>query len=118
MVLETTDPPSDEHRQREILNALIEPTLNNNRLCSSGFSRMPHDDSFLPFGDARDSDSDSHSTNDLPPELRRAGRDAYRRGWESYREADCPFGLEDKAMLVWFSFNRGSAQNAFTVGKN
>lgn len=79
---------------------------------------MPHENSFLPFGSEQDSDSEDHPIHDLPPGLRRAGRDAYRRGWEEYRKADCPFGLEDKAMLVWFSFSCGSAQNAITVGKN
>lgn len=77
---------------------------------------MHHDDSFLPFGSA--SDPGEFSIEDLPTGLRRAGRDAYRRGWEEYRKADCPFGLEDRAMIVWFSFNCGSAQQALTVGRN
>lgn len=75
-------------------------------------------DSFLPFGPAGNPDSEDLSIEDLPPKLRRAGRDAYRRGWDGYRKADCPFGPEDKAMLVWFLFSRGHAQNAVTVGKN
>ncbi len=79
---------------------------------------MSRNDSFLPFGSGQDSDSEGHSINDLPPGLRRAGRDAYRRGWEEYRKANCPFGSDDKAMLVWFSFNRGSAWDALTVTRN
>lgn len=79
---------------------------------------MFHDDSFLPFGPAANSDSEDLSNENLPPGLRRAGRDAYRRGWEEYRKADCPFGPEDKAMLIWFSFSRGSAQKALTASKN
>lgn len=79
---------------------------------------MSRNNSFLPFGSARDSDSESPPINDLPPGLRRAGRDAYRRGWDEYRKADCPFGSDDKAMLVWFSFSLGGAEEAFTIGKN
>jgi hypothetical protein len=79
-------------------------------------TKMFHDASFLPFG--LSSESEGHSTEDLSPELRRAGREAYRRGWEEYRRADCPFGPEDKAMLIWFSFGKGGAQNALTVGRN
>ena len=79
---------------------------------------MFQNDSFLPFGSATNSDSEDLSLDDLPPGLRRAGRDAYRRGWEEYRKADCPFGTEDKAMLVWFSFSRGSGRKALTASKN
>lgn len=79
---------------------------------------MLNSDSFLPFGPAANHDSEPLSIEDLPPELRRAGRDAYRRGWDRYRKADCPFGLEDKAMLVWFLFSRGRARNALTVSRN
>lgn len=79
---------------------------------------MLNSDSFLPFGPAANHDSEDLSIEDLPPELRRAGRDAYRRGWDGYREADCPFGLEDKAMLVWFLFSQGRARNALTVSRN
>jgi hypothetical protein len=78
---------------------------------------MSHD-SFLPFGPAAHSDTGDLSVEDLPPELRRAGREAYRRGWEGYRKADCPFGPEDKAMLVWFLFNGGRGQDALSVSKN
>lgn len=56
--------------------------------------------------------------DDLPPELRQAGRDAYRRGWEEYRNANCPFGSEDKAMLVWFSFSYRSGRSPLTVDRN
>ena len=79
---------------------------------------MPHNDSFLPFGSFANSDSEEPSIDDLPAKLRRAGRDVYRRGWDEYRKADCPFGSEDEAMLVWFSFSRGSSQSALTVSKN
>jgi hypothetical protein len=78
---------------------------------------MSHDH-LLPFGSAADSDSEDLSVEDLPPKLRRAGREAYRRGWEEYRKTDCPFGPEDKAMLVWFLFNSGSGHDALTVSKN
>lgn len=79
---------------------------------------MSRSNSFLPFGPAADSDSEGLPIDDLPPGLRRAGRDVYRRGWEEYRKADRPFGPEDKAMLVWFSFSRGNAQSAITVSRN
>lgn len=77
---------------------------------------MNHEDSFLPFGPA--SDAEEFSIEDLPPELRSAGREAYRQGWKQYRKADCPFGPEDRAMIVWFSFNLGSAQRALTMSRN
>jgi len=109
---------SNGERVRQEVRAQDEPTLNLHHICFSGSRRMAHDDSFLPFGSPQDSDSESPPDDDLPPGLRQAGRDAYRRGWTEYRKADCPFGLEDKAMLVWFSFSRGSAQNAITVSKN
>ena len=74
---------------------------------------MSADDSFLPFGPVTGPASD-----DLSPELRRVGRQAYRRGWAAYREADCPFGTEDRAMLIWFSFNHTDVQPGPTVGRN
>lgn len=83
----------------------------------SGSIRMFLNDSFLPFGSVADSDSDESLTEDLPPDLRRAGRYAYRRGWEEYRKADCPFGPDDKAMLIWFSF-RNETETPPTVGRN
>lgn len=79
---------------------------------------MSHNNSFLPLGPAANHDSEDLSIENLPPELRRAGRDVYRQGWDGYREADCPFGPEDKAMLVWFLFSRGRARNALTVSRN
>lgn len=69
-------------------------------------------DSFLPFGPARP------ASDDLSPELRRVGRQAYRQGWAAYHEVGCPFGTEDKAMLIWFAFNDRGLQTAFTVGRN
>jgi hypothetical protein len=73
--------------------------------------------SFLPFGSAPDSDPDESPTENLPPNLRRAGRYAYRRGWAEYREADCPFGPTDQAMLIWFSFSNETEMPP-TVGRN
>jgi len=74
--------------------------------------------SFLPFGSIGDTDAEDSLTEDLPPDLREAGRYAYRRGWEEYRKADCPFGPEDKAMLVWFSFSSAKTEKPLTVGRN
>ncbi|MEF8865079.1 MAG: hypothetical protein V5A20_04880 [Salinibacter sp.] len=74
-------------------------------------------DSFLPFGSSADTPPDESSTEDVPPGLRRAGRHAYRRGWAEYRKADCPFGPEDRAMLVWFSFSNDTDPSP-TVGRN
>ncbi len=73
--------------------------------------------SFLPFGSVADSDPEESLDEDLPPDLRRAGRYAYRRGWEEYREADCPFGPTDQAMLIWFSFSN-ETEIPPTVGRN
>lgn len=74
---------------------------------------MPEEDAFfLPFG------SDSNSPSDgLPDGLRRAGRQAYRRGWRAYSGAGCPFGTEDEAMLIWFAFNY-DREVPFTVEQN
>jgi len=73
-------------------------------------------DSFLPVGRSTGSDSEVSSFKDLfedlSPKLRRAARDAYRRGWNQYREAGCPFGPEDRAMLVWFLFSSRDRRNA------
>ena len=74
------------------------------------------DGSFLPFRSS-DADPDESLTEDLPADLRRAGRSAYRRGWEKYREAGCPFGPGDRAMLIWFSF-RNETGPPPTVGRN
>jgi hypothetical protein len=75
------------------------------------------DASFLPFGPIAD-EGPSLRSNDLSPRLRRAGRDAYRRGWRQYRRAGCPFGPEDEAMLVWFSFSCAPCDASPTVGRN
>ncbi len=79
---------------------------------------MSHSGSFLPFGSVADSDAEGPPMNDLPPGLRQAGRAVYRHGWEQYRRADCPFGPEDEAMLVWFSFNQGDTGAPLTVSRN
>ena len=83
----------------------------------SGQTRMFLKNSFLPFGSVTDSDPEEAMTEDLPPNLRRAGRYAYRRGWEEYREAGCPFGPTDQAMLIWFSFSN-ETETPPTVGRN
>jgi hypothetical protein len=77
---------------------------------------MSLDDSFLPFGSI--DDAESSPAENLPPDLREAGRYAYRRGWEAYRKAGCPFGPKDEAMLVWFSFSGAQTDQPLTVGRN
>ena len=88
------------------------------RLFPSGPTSMFLDDSFLPFGSIEDADAEDSPAENLPPDLRKAGRYAYRRGWEAYREAGCPFGPEDEAMLVWFSFSGAQTETPLTVGRN
>ena len=35
----------------------------------------------------------------------------YRTTWEAYREAGCPFGERDEAMLIWFTFDQHTRGN-------
>lgn len=77
------------------------------------FTMFLDDNSFLPFGPVAGS-----ASGDLSPELRRVGHQLYRQEWTAYREAGCPFGTEDAAMLVWMSFNDRGGRPALTVGKN
>lgn len=102
----------------ERIRNLMAATLASTGSLKMSRRKMSHSDSFLPFGPAGSPNSEDHSIEDLPPELRRAGRDAYRQAWDEYCKADCPFGPEDKAMLVWFLFSRRHAQTVLTVSKN
>lgn len=77
---------------------------------------MPPEDSLLPFGLNRGSSGDL--PENLAPQLREAGRHAYRQAWEEYQKAGCPFGQGDRAMIVWFSFNGGQRQYALTHGRS
>ncbi len=70
-------------------------------------------DFLLPFGPVTDSASE-----DLPPHLRRIGLRVYRQGWNAYDRAGCPFGVQDKAMMIWYSFNSRTNGPSLTVGKN
>ena len=56
-------------------------------------------DSLLPFGPEA-----NPSSTELSPEVRETGLRIYRQAWDAYREAGCPYGATDEAMLVWYSF--------------
>ncbi len=70
------------------------------------------DDSLLPFGSEA-----SSSSAELSPELRETGLRIYRQAWDAYREAGCPYGASDEAMLVWYSFQDDDSIRS-TTSKN
>lgn len=72
-----------------------------------------YDASLMPFGPSQDAEND-----DLSPEVLRCGLQLYRRAWDAYEEAGCPYGQTDEAMLVWYSFNESSLPDTQPVGKN
>ena len=39
------------------------------------------------------------------------GLKLYRKAWEAYREAGCPFGENDEALLIWFTFDQATRVN-------
>ena len=67
-----------------------------------------HDSSLLPFGNP------SNASN-LSPALQQYAMNLYRRAWTDYREVGCPYGETDKAMLVWYTFQKeGSCPAPFS----
>lgn len=42
----------------------------------------------------------------------------YREAWDAYKDAHCPYGETDEAMLVWYSFRTSTADEAVAVGRN
>ena len=67
----------------------------------------------LPFGSARPSDDEK-----LSPEMREYALKIYREAWEAYKDANCPYGETDEAMLVWYSFRTSTADEAVAIGRN
>lgn len=43
--------------------------------------------------------------------LWRYGLKLYRDAWAAYREAGCPLGEHDEAMLIWFTFDQTTRKN-------
>jgi len=42
----------------------------------------------------------------------------YREAWDAYKEANCPYGESDEAMLVWYSFRTEKEGSTVTMGRN
>jgi hypothetical protein len=61
---------------------------------------------------------DAEPSSSLPPDLRDTGLQLYRQAWDAYREAGCPYGESDEAMLVWYSFQEENTGGANRVGRN
>jgi hypothetical protein len=85
------------------------------RLFAFGFPTFlmaaPDDFSFLPFGD-------QDGSIDLSPIFQQCARTLYRQAWEEYRAVGAPYGETDKAMLVWYSFQKDPHHPALPFGKN
>jgi hypothetical protein len=57
------------------------------------------------------SQSEGEDTDDLAPELLPYALNQYKRAWDAYVEAGCPFGESDHAMLLWFTFHQHTSEN-------
>ncbi|MFP4229242.1 MAG: hypothetical protein ACLFTE_10515 [Salinivenus sp.] len=75
---------------------------------------MPNRDifSFLPIGPK------AHDISKLPSGLQDCARSLYRQARRDYRQAGCPYGETDNAMLVWYALSGDDAQPSPITGKN
>ncbi len=67
--------------------------------------------SFLPIGPK------ANGISELPPGLQDCARSLYRQAWRDYRQAGCPYGETDEAMLIWYSLS-GDDRFSPITGRN
>jgi len=72
----------------------------------------PTDRSMLPFG------TNAPETDELSPLMKRYAFHLYEVAWEDYRDAGCPYGKTDDAMLVWYSLHGAGDGPSHPTTKN
>jgi len=70
------------------------------------------DRSLLPFG------TNAPETDELSPLMKRYAVHLYEEAWDEYRDAGCPYGKSDDAMLVWYSLHGVGDGSSHPPGKN
>lgn len=71
-----------------------------------------NDHTLLPLG------VDTPDPTPMSPAMEQCARTLYRQAWTAYREAGCPYGKTDRAMLVWYTLHGGGADPFMVTGKN
>lgn len=100
-----------KHVRTAVARVLPSPApfvVSTNLAHMSGLNRK-----LLPFGSARPSTEEQ-----LSPEMQQYAMKLYREAWDAYKEANCPYGESDEAMLVWYSFRTEKEGSSVAMGRN